>query len=161
MPTNNNTSIAQRIRDVFRIQQAVEEVPNQVASSILPVVDVTPKIQMLHTQGNANDTTGSTIHTISSTKNTYLVSASLSVSKSNLNPGIRSELTAPSEFSKGAGDTIIMLKYEPLTAGSHNGQIVFPIPVKLKRGGNITITNNSGTASIDNTGVVFYYEEEI
>ncbi|GAI20643.1 unnamed protein product, partial [marine sediment metagenome] len=97
-----------------------------------------------------------TIHTTSTTKNTFLVAIYLTLSKDVLNDGITSTIEA-TPF--GAGKlNVLEIRYEPLTASSFFESIVLPIPIKLEKGSTIDFVNNQATSTINTTAIIYFYE---
>ena len=161
MPTNNNTAVSERLRNGLKINQATEEVPTRVAESIVPVFEVSPKpsvksVYIIVSDSSAN----SVIHTCHATKKTFLLGGSLTVSKSALSDSIQSDLIM-NPVNCLASRSVIQLRYEPLTALSNINQgFYFPFAIELRKGSQISMQHGSATASIDGTGIIFYYEED-
>ena len=159
MATNNNTSISQRIRDLFRIQQAVDEVPTQVASSILPVVEVSPAKEIQIASATSSDDNLFTVSSAASGLRTFIVGMSLSVAKDVVATSLLSQfLITP--IGKAAV-AAVSIRLEPVTvAQGLQESIIFPFPIEVEPGTNFSITNTTSTASIDVTGTIFFYQEQ-
>jgi hypothetical protein len=158
MPTNNNTEVSGRIRHGLKINQAYENVPTRVGDVILPVFISNPERLVKWATATASDTSNATILTTSSTKNTFLVGCSLSVSKDAVGASTFSRIIT-SRFGGGTSD-LFTIRYEPTTAGQFTESISFPYPVKLAKGATVVANNASGVASIDTAGTVYYFETE-
>jgi len=158
MATNNNVSIAKRIRDLFKLQQAVEEVPTQVAGSILPVVDVSPSHTIFSARGDAQDSATGTIFSTSATKRTFIIGCHITTAKDVVSPSTNTLIDFTSK--DGSTDVLIITRYEPVTAGSFFSSISFPEPIEIEKDTAIVLRNSSATASIDSTGIIFFYEED-
>jgi len=163
MPTNNNTSISKRIRDLFRIQQAVEEVPNQVASSILPIVDVSPEKEMF-SEGTDRQASGAgTLLTTHESKKTYLTSAYLGQTK-DVDQNCGNGRTALSTSINGSSSLLLQIPALTLTAQDNIISTQFDPPILLDKNTAI-VTAGSGTTFGAGTSTIVFgvtgYEEEI
>ena len=153
----HNIDLIKSIIDKAKLQTAVDKVPTELAEKIIPVLvaDTTEKLIQV-ARAAATDATGVTIHTTSETKDTYLTGLHLTISKNNVNDSIISAINATT-FGEAAG-SVLVLRYEPLTAGQLHASITFSHPIKLEKGTPITISNSGILASIDTTGMIFFYE---
>lgn len=152
------SAITDKIVNTLGIQTAVDKVPNELLSTIQPVLSVEPEVEIKFIDGDCSDNTSTTIMTTSSTKKTYLVGACLSVAKDNISTSKFSHLTS---YPKGKGSSsFLKIRYEPTTAGQFTQTIVFPEPVLLEKDTPIAIINQAAVASIDATGIIYYYEVE-
>lgn len=149
--------VIDKISDELKIQPAMT-IPRALAEKIQLVYGINPQYDVKFVAGSTNDATTSDLMTTSATKDTYLVACMLTVSKDVVSNSINSKINA---FAVGrANSSLLALRYEPVTAGTHQITFDFAHPIKLERGSVITITNSSGTASIDTLGIVYFYETD-
>jgi len=158
MTTNFNSEVTQKIVKGLKLQGSAEDVPSRVGDVILPVFISNPDRLIRNESNAANDATSQDIMTTSSVKDTYLVGAEITISKSALATSIFSRLLF-TPFGQPARN-LLRIRYEPLTAGNFHANITFPFPIRLNRGSVISITNTTATASIDANGTVYFYETE-
>lgn len=157
MTVNNNTAVSEKIRNGLKINQATDEVPTQVAKTIVPVFEVNPDKEIQIALGNISDsTTPTAIHTSHATKRTFIVGGLLTYSKDANNLGTMSRMLL---IPKGKGNIdIIRMRHEPSTAGSSAQSLTLPYPIEIDKNSDIQIINGEATASVDLTGIVYYYE---
>src|SRR4030042_163745 len=141
----NNTETIKRILDDAGIQTAIDDVPTQLARSVVPVLVSNPRRQIIIKSNTASDSTSAIIHTTRANKDTYLTSVILSISKDVNSTSSYSAITIV-PFGV-ANISIISSLYEPLTAGSKDINIDFNIPIKLTRGSNIEVVNGTAIAT--------------
>ena len=68
-------------------------------------------------------------------------------------------LVSCTPFNETTAKTLIRVGYAPSVAGTNIGEtIMLPYPIKLKRGSIINSTNTNGTASIDQSVTIYFYE---
>lgn len=151
--------VIDKMSEELKVQPAMA-LPRKLNDSIQPVYNVNPFSHKLKlTGGGPSDATSSIIHTCSTEKDTYLVAVNMSTQKSALHDGNTSAVRITTD--QQTAFPILLTRYEPLTAASNIGQeFALPIPIKLKRGSNITCTNETATASVDTRCVVIYYETD-
>ena len=158
MAINHNTGIAERLRNLFKIQQNVESVPEKVADAILPVVDVSPTKVMRFIQGIAVDATAVVVHTCSTTKQTWFVGGYLSVAKDVVSTSLASSLKIT---PKGGGsNAFIRIRTEPITASQLTQSVILPHPILLEKGSVILVENTTAVASIDTAAIIYFYETD-
>lgn len=147
--------VIDKISEDLKVQPAMQ-IPRALAEKIELVYVVNPERLVKIKGATASDATTATIITTSTTKDTFLIGAGIAVAKDvNSNSLISSIVATPSQSD---AQTTLMIRYEPTTAGQFKQYISFPIPIKLERGTTVTITNTSATASIDTTGIIYFYE---
>lgn len=143
--------------DELKVQPALA-LPRELGKMIVPTFEVNPRPQMQFIEGIAGDAVSATIMTTHSTKRTFLIATSLSVSKDIVSDSVRSYIAVTAKGKTGS--IFSQIRYEPLTAGSHLLQFVLPLPIELEPNTIIEIVNTSGTASIDAAGVIYFYETD-
>jgi len=148
--------IIDKIFEELKIQPALK-LPTKIGDKINLVYSVNPQRDMQVKSAQAVDTAvAGGIHTTSLVKDTYFVGGFLSVSKDVVSNSILTELIVTPKGK--AATSFIRLRYEPLTAGDFQHSIILPHPILLERGSAVQIQHNSGTASIDGTGIAYFYE---
>lgn len=155
----NNQTLLKALRDKLKIFNA-ESVPTQLAEKIVPVVSLDLQYKEIKiASATATDATTATLITSSTTKRTFITSASLTISKDVVSTATSSGVYC---FPLGAGGAGVLafIRYEPLTAGQFHQVITFPFPIEIEKGTIVTVINSTNVASIDTTGTVFYYEED-
>ena len=154
----NNPLIIKKLIDEAKINTSLEKVPDQLAEKIIPTLNVNPE-KIIQTKNTSTaDTASATIYTTSLTKDTFLIGGQITLSKDVVSDATFSQITI-TPFSD-SGKVLLILRYEPLTAGQFSETISLTHPLKLERGSSIIILNNSATASIDIVGTIFFYEVE-
>ena len=152
----NSDVITEMIKGLF-LDPAREQVPSEIADKILAVYQVNPQRLIQVANLDISDGTAGTLITTASDKDTYLIGATISVSKDVVNNGIFSAIDCVPIGNPRR--QVLIVNYEPVTASSNlNAQIAFPLPIKLTRGSSVRILNGSGTASIDTAGTIMFYE---
>lgn len=139
----------------LKVQPAMQ-LPRELGKQIVPVFNVNPERLIKMAGATASDATSATVMTTSLVKDTFVVGAQLTVAKDVVSPATFSSL----KFLP-FGDSVksvMFIRYEPLTAGQFLDSIEFTRPLKLERGTVVTVENNSGTASIDASGLIYFYE---
>lgn len=156
-----NSDLTKELTDGAKIQTAFDKVPNQIAEKVVPTMEVNPKL--LYTidhlpVGSASDAITATIHTAATDKDTYLHYINLTVAKDAVSDSLFTEVRCQ---PKGKAVSILLrIRYEPTTAGQFTSNLVLPKPILLERGTNITLNNNTATASIDATAIIGITEVE-
>lgn len=153
-----NNEILKGLRNITGLQASIDEIPSQLARAIVPVIVANPERLIQTKTATASDLSSVTIHTTSSTKDTYLIGGEISTAKDAFSTSIFSQITATAFGSSSAN--FLILRYEPLTAGSSSQSISLSRPLKLERNSAINVINSTAVASIDTTGTIFFYETE-
>jgi len=122
MATINNTERLKGLRDKAKIVNA-EAVPNQLAEKVLPIIDTEPEKLVKVRRASAANATTATIHTTSSTKDTFVIAVFISTSKDAVNDAVESSITG-TPFGEGAQD-LIRQKYAPSVADEISNGISF------------------------------------
>lgn len=155
----NNADVIKSLIDKAKINTSTDRTPDQLAEKIIPVLDTAPERVIQLASANKSDSAAAEhILSTSSTKKTYLVSVTLSVTKDAVSDAVFTNVSA-----KPKGQTeinVMLLRYEPTTAGQFIHTVHFPIPILLEKSSNVSMTHSSATASIDGTGSIQYYEVE-
>lgn len=149
-------SLKQDLQDELRLNPAFDVIPTTVRPDIQPVVEVKKKwCNVAKTASNTQ--TSATVYTVPSDKDFYLVTATLAVIKDATATSTASALTVTIE---GTASTILRIPGITLTAQSEAITASFPIPIKVDRGTNITISNTTNVANILEFGTIIGYTLE-
>ena len=139
-----------------------EGFPNNISSSIVPIIDVTPyKFQKLKTiYINSTGSGGATILTTNATKKTFIVGAVFSFVK-NVTCDMATGAMTCSYVQDSVTYNFISLSSLTLTAERDTSSIQFYKPILVDKGSAIRLGTNSFTAGACNrTAVIYYYESE-
>ena len=151
-----NQEVLRRISDEAKIMQL--ETPQKLSPIISPVIISNERPEIKIATGNASDTTAATILTTSSTKRTFIIGAQLSYSK---DVNATSTNTSITLFPKGSPvRNLLILRYEPLTAGQGSISLSLSSPLELEKNTIIYLLNSTNVASIDSSTAIYYYELE-
>jgi len=152
--------IIDKMSDDLKVQPAMQ-LPRELGKQILPVYNVNPVRNIDVKSVNVNDTaTAIAIHTTSATKRTFLIGVSIAVNKDVVNVGTNSLIRANVTGNLTVATNLLIVRYESVTAGSFNENIMFPIPIEITKNTSIEFKHNGALASIDGTGIVYFYETD-
>jgi len=150
--------VIDKIADELKIQPSMN-VPREVENKINLSYNVNPPRTTIIKSGNAFDSTGGTIFATSTQKRTFLLGVSLAISKDIVSDSIFTRVLVDLAETN-ANEAIFYVRYEPLTAGQLNESIIFPYPIELKKGSNVTLGNSTATSSIDVNATFYLYETD-
>jgi hypothetical protein len=152
---------ADTIRELIKganLQTGFDQIPNELARSIVPTLEVNPamfrRCNIVRGSSAINATT-QTIYTTPTDRDFFLCGCSLNVIKDVTSTTTRSDIICNPD-----GDTSqSVLRVSCLTLTPQTGQQsqVFPFPIKLKRGSNITVTNDTNVANVTSSGCIVGY----
>lgn len=152
--------ILSRITKELGLQTSVDKLPMDIVNTIQPVLVSNSEYLIETASVNADNATTNTFFTTSTTKDTYLVSAHLSVSKDASSDSTTSSIRC-TPFLESALKRILRINYNPSQAVDNlSKDVYFSKPLKLARGSIVSVTNGSATATISASGIVFYYVED-
>lgn len=154
-----SSRVMDKIVQKLGLQSAVDKLPVDLASTIQPTLDVNPEPEIRLANGGLSDGTTSTLLTANTKiRRTYIHAIDLTVAK---DAAATSLFTLVAFTPKGQANTsAIILRYEPLTAGSHNKFVAFPDKIEIEPGSTVVVNNSLGVASIDVSATIFFSEEE-
>lgn len=159
MATIYNSRTTEELVRGAGIQTSRDRVPNQIADKVVPVMEVNPKLLKYVKNvatATATDSSTQTIMTTSSINETYITGVILTVSKDASSNSISSRIITT---VNGVNNSpLAYIRYEPTTAGQFNQIHSYNPPILVDKNATISVTNSSATASIDTTGVIYYYE---
>jgi len=158
MTTIHNSKIQERILREAKIQLSVDSVPTQLAEKVVPVLISNPVQEVFVKRGTASDSTSATIYTASTTKRTYLTGMLITLTKDDSNTGKLSNIGVT--LKTGLFSFIGYIRYRPSNAAEYQQSVFFSEPLEIEPGSGVILNNQSATASIDTTGVIFGYETD-
>jgi hypothetical protein len=132
MPRINNRELMEEIRNVAKIQQGTDIVPNILSNQIVPVIEVNPKITKNLIVANAtctNSTSADIIAAVGSVQDIYIVGVQLSFIK---------DVTSTSTYSRvrctinGLDTIIVSIPHITLTAQTGSIFVYFSHPLKIE-----------------------------
>lgn len=150
--------VIDKISDELKIQPSMK-IPRELADKIQLIYNVNPARLIQIKSANAVDSTSGTIHTTHAVKRTFITGATVSVTKDVVSTSVISEIKATMLNQSSAG-LLIRMRYEPVTAGQFIHSVIFDPPVELAKGTSVTTNNSTAIASIDNTGLISFYETD-
>lgn len=157
----NNSETIRELRKAAALQLGKDNVPTELTNSIVPVIEINPRLtrvtNILRSNNFANNTTA-TIYTTPSDQDFYLTGASLSFIKDAT--ATSTDITLRSTIN-GAVRLILECVSLTLTADSQTTFMSFPIPIKIDRNVTITITSNTAVGNITVGGVIMGYVDEV
>jgi len=150
--------VIDKISDDLKVQPSLQ-IPRELAKQIQLVYNVNPEREIKIASVTASDSTAVAIMTTSATKNTFLIGASLSTAKDVVSTSLFSAIRGH-VFGQAATAILFAQRYEPVTAGAHSLTINFSKPIKLERASVVSVSNSTNVASIDTTGIVYFFETD-
>ena len=157
MVDHQSKEVVDKISDELKIQPSLQ-IPRGISKEIQLSYNVNPRKRIQVSRVSGADASSVAIFTTSTTKKTFLIGVSLSVSKDVVNDGKVSSITAtPLE---GSSETILEIRYEPITAGQFTETIMFQHAIELKKATAVGFINGSALASIDAAGIAYFYETD-
>ena len=160
MATIYNTQTLKELQNAGKIQISKDIIPNQLAEKIVPVMEVNPRLLRICNivrDGAAVNAASANIYTVPTNQDFYLTSCSLSVVK---------DVTSTSTFSviglkiNGLSSYPLRLQFLTLTATRADLSINFQFPIKVDRGTNITVENDTTTANVSSRATIQGYLDE-
>lgn len=135
----NNQEVIKGLIANADIQIALDKIPNELAEKIVPTFECNPllmrRINVLKT--SERTTTGlTTIYTIPADKDFFLVGVQMSNTSSAT--ADNTTLTCNITLEGDTNVNILFLEKTTLTAYTNTINMILPLPIKLKRGSNIT-----------------------
>jgi hypothetical protein len=153
-----NSDLINEIREGGKIQQNVDNIPNQLADKVVPVMEVNPKIlrRINIIKAYTSAATGeSTVYTTPTDKDFYLVGYSLNSVKNAACDG--TNVYMEGVLSTGEAITIDYWLSLTLTADKYNNSMSFSQPILLKRGSVIKVATNFGVGAQTKTALIYGY----
>lgn len=153
----NNSETIRELQIATRAQLGVDELTTNFRNEIIPVIEINPRLLKyanICKTGTATNATEATIYTTESSKDFYLCSLQLSISKDATSTSVLSNITA---FVDGVDQTLIHIRSITLTAQFAQIGISFPIPIKIDRSTAIKVRNSTNVANIVAAGSITGY----
>ena len=150
--------VIDKISDELKVQPSLQ-IPRELAKQIQLVYNVNPSRNIQVLEKTTADDAAESMTTTSATKRTFATGVFLSVSKDVLAISINSSITA--QIPGGAvNQALIKINYEPTTVGNHTASVMFDPPIELAKSASVTLRNSNATASIDTTGILYFFETD-
>ena len=150
--------VIDKMSDELKVQPALL-LPRELGKMIVPTFEVNPPRNIIIKTGSASDTaTAATIYTTDIKKRTFLSTIHLSVTKDASAAGTNTRIVLRTR-EQGVLQ-LILLQYEPTTAGSFVQTLNFPFPLELQKGAVVEIKHDNATASIDGIANIFFFETD-
>jgi len=149
-----NARAGEIIRDQAGLTLA-EGFPQNLSSSIVPVMDMTPRFhRTIKIARQTSTTTSATVFSSSDKKRTFICGVQLTYSKdaSNLSNQIDLRVAVDSVSTR-----IIEIAVTPSTAQNGSLYIQFPEPLLIDKNASVTM-NQEATAQIRSSAIVYYVE---
>lgn len=137
MATITRGSVIQKTQDLLGLQSGSDQIPNQSANIVSPVIEVGPKFSTIMKTNSASTSSNTTlIYTTPTDKDFYLTYACLSATKD-----AASDNTAVSLFVSvdNSSSRVLFQEMQTLTATSFTNIANFNYPLKLNRGSQILL----------------------
>ena len=161
MATIQNSDLTRELVQGAKIAQSYEQVPTQLAEKVVPFMEVNPKllsiINIVKNNAAVNATT-STIYTTPPDRDFYLCTVSMSTIKDATSTSVVSQVLA---FVDGVNTVLLNIASITLTAQENCSSITFPLPIKIDKGTNITVTNSTNVANIRTNAVISGYTVDV
>lgn len=164
MATIYNSDLSKELQQGAKIQINRDDIPNQLAEKVVPVMEVNPKLlrRCNIIAGNTSTVTSGTVavYTTPSDKDFYLVSYALAVAKDaacDISSGSVS-MTA-TEADMGAIQ-LLGIPVITLTLQQDNISVQLPFPIKLKRNTAISIAGTFTAGICSRIGRIVGYTVE-
>jgi len=160
MTNINNAQAMKELVSAANLQLGYDEVPNKLASSIVPVININPKDYRrvnLHKAAAASNTTSTTIYTTPTDRDVFLTFAALSVIKDAANTSAASFINIGIEGGGAVGVPILKIAGIASTAQSGSQTITLNPPIKLLRGYAIAVGNGAGDGNIRADAIIGGY----
>jgi len=160
MATIYNTELLKELRDGIKGQQLTGSFPNKLASAVVPVMEVNPKLLRRTTiirEKLVTNTAEATIYTTPTNQDFYLTGISMAYIKDATSQSTYQRVLV---VTNGATSNIAYLPQITLTAGQANHFISFDKPVKIDRNTNISGGVGNATANISSAIIIYGYIDE-
>jgi hypothetical protein len=145
-----NSDTTRELIKAANLQVGFDDIPSELAKSIVPVININPKNYTISNVVAINDIVNSggsaTVYTVPTNKDFYLTNASLSMIKDVTATSIGTTLTVTPET--GLATTILKIIGLTLTVQEEAVQLNLTFPLKLKKGSVISLANSTATGNV-------------
>lgn len=151
-----NSDLTKELIDGAKLQQQQGQIPQEIADKVIPVMEVNPKMLWCINKcvsGSLLDGASATLYTCPTDKDTYFVGGLITTAKDVNSTSLFTRITIVPRGSTVAA-SILITRYEPLTAGQFSMAREFKFPILLERGSAILLTHSTAIASIDSSGEI-------
>ncbi|GAI14107.1 unnamed protein product [marine sediment metagenome] len=164
MVSIHNSDLKKEIIEGAKIQLSVDNVPQELGKTVVPVMEVNPKFFRKTTilkSGTTKNDTSLIILTTPKDRDFYITSACISLIKDVTSTSTFSGITLYEASNPTQVKTILEIAGITLTAQTANMSLNFPNPIKVARGTQIIMKNETGVAEIKAMGGIhgFYVED--
>jgi len=149
----HNEATIRRIMDDAKIQISVDDVPQILGKTVVPVLVSNPE-RVGRTANAGGSGATATAHTTSSIRDTFVTSAHISYSKLGTNTGTVIDF----RYVDPDGKTQALLKMSLTTsvAETDNTSVSFPVPIKIGKGSTIAANINNATGLRMDCGISYF-----
>ena len=148
MATIYNSDLFKELASAGKIQVSVDNIPNQLAEKVVPVMEVNPKLLRrteIIRHNDATNATSASIYTTPANADFYLTHLTISTMK---DAGSTATFSAISCVIDGITRYAATLGFITLTASRDSLSINFSTPIKIDRNTSIGIVNSAAAANI-------------
>jgi len=140
-----NNEIGKKLSSELRVKQS--ELPQEASEKVVLNYSVNDPIFYCHPEPLVRtvqtvDDISTQMFTTDANKTTYITGIALAVTKGVTNTSQNTDITST---ILGASRVLFGLNYQPGTAGSHFGSIVFPYPIRVGKNVNVTLAHDEAT----------------
>lgn len=145
-----NSNLTKQIIDGAKLQLSEGGIPSEIAEKVIPTMEVNPNLLRTINYAILKGSTG-TVYTVPDNQDFYLVAATMQV---NGTTTANNTLTVITE--NGTSSIILYLSTRVsalIDIDNQSQHVTFPIPMKIKRGSNISFSLGSTLGNV----VIFGY----
>jgi hypothetical protein len=155
-----NSDLTEALVKGAKIAVAVDKVPDQLGQTVVPVLDVTPRVHRVAIARSvaSSSTGGATIFTTPTNKDFYLTGLFISMSDNAACDGIYVRIQAT--INTTVYD-LIRLQKQTLVATNLQDGISFSVPIKIDKGTGINMDNNFSVGTSVRAASIFGFEVDI
>jgi hypothetical protein len=157
-----NSELTKNIIDGAKIAISREQIPNQLAEKVVPVMEVNPRLIRtadVCKSATLNNATTATILTTPTDMDFYLCSASISFIKDVTSTATTLNITFTDQY--GVSQTALRAVCFTLTVQNGQNSISFPFPIKCARNTIIAITSDTNVANIRASASISGYTDYV
>jgi len=152
--------VIDKVSQDLKIQPSMA-IPRTLGKDIQLVYSVNPFVKAMQVKGNSLvDGTSATIFTTHPTKKTFITGIQITVSKDVVSTSIFSQVLGSVLTAPASSSNLFLIRYEPVTANQFTNSFDFTQPIEMVPNTAVTLVHSNGTASIDGTAVIYFYEED-
>jgi hypothetical protein len=158
----HNSDLTKELVKGIALQQTRDQIPNQLAEKVVPVMEVNPKLLRVCNivRGVASSATGSvTIYAIPADRDFFLTACALAIEYDAIcdNSSTYIEVNIDGVTS---GTNPILFSHITGNAGSRQMSFSFPVPIKVKSGTNIVMSGTKTAGAFNKVANIVGYTVE-